>query len=67
MVVATPHDPSYGLPDNYSATAQTIMGPGVGEAIDPGTMGGTDPAPPGEGPDPDELAMLGIDPSDSTV
>ena len=50
---------TYGAPDNYSpvkTTAAAVMDSGA------------DPAPPGDGgPDPDELAMLGIDPEDSTV
>lgn len=51
---SAPTTSNYGAPDNYSATKRK-------PAPD------SDPAPPGEGPDLDELAMLGIDPSDSIM
>jgi hypothetical protein len=56
--------PTYGAPDNYSpAKKRAIQRHHTMMNMDTGP----DPAPPGEGPDPDELAMLGIDPEDSTV
>jgi len=53
---SAPTTSNYGAPDNYSATKRSGSG-----------RENPDPAPPGEGPDLDELAMLGIDPSDSIV
>jgi len=55
-----PLNSSYGAPDNYSAANQS-------KNQSRSDIGNSDPAPPGEGPDPEEMAMLGIDPEDSIV